>query len=235
MNAFLGRISKSYSDLSGMFLEWSTQSDFIWVYEHEADDKVSRTHCHILIINSKRNSEDLKKLVSWKKMEIPKGNTGSSFKMYKKIYDFGHEGEWYKALTYYSKGNLLPKFANGANADAIADRSRREWENVIKKTANANANANANDVVVVSKRSKLSLFQVSEMAYTMYVEQVGQEGIFIDDSRRAFDGRRMCKIVIGLLKANHILAHKFTVRNIIQDIRANLTPDKYIDEILSMV
>lgn len=213
-----------------MFFEWAKQSSFIWVYQHDADGKVSRTHCHILVINSERDSEGLKKLVSWKNLQIEKGNGGSSFKSYRKIYDFGHEGEWYQFLAYASEGKLEPMYANGANAIAIASLSRDNW--IEPKKADANATAN----VIVSKSvSKMTLFQIARMAQSAYMDETDLEELQEEDQDKVINLTKLIKIVIRLLKANKILAHRRTVANIIQDIRADLSPNRFIREVLSMI
>jgi hypothetical protein len=58
-------IHKAFIDLSGLVQFWGTQCEAFAVAQHEADDDVPRTHCHMLIIQpiKKRNAfnEDLKK------------------------------------------------------------------------------------------------------------------------------------------------------------------------------
>lgn len=147
-HAFLGRITKSYGELSAMLSDWGAQCEFIWVYEHQADEKVANTHCHIFVSNSQRDADGLKKLISWKRANIDKGNKGSSFKTYDPKYDKDTNGNWYNCLAYASKGNLEPVYANGVNANAIAANSRREW----KSLADANANVSKKNMSNTDKQ-----------------------------------------------------------------------------------
>jgi hypothetical protein len=226
MYAFLGRITKPYCDLSGMFLEWSKQCSSIWVYEHEADDKVSRTHCHLFIIGSERDADGLKKLNSWKNLKIDKGNKGSSFKTYNKINDLLNDG-WYSFLAYCSKGNLLPKYANGENVNEIAEKSLANWVDNVSTKANANVN-----VIIEKKSNRVTQYQIAELAQTIYMEEHKESFLLMNGSMCV---RRLIRIVIRLLKQNRILAHKRLVANICQHIRASLDPDRFVEEIYSMV
>lgn len=162
--AFLGRISKSYSDLSGMFLEWAEQCSSLWVYEHEADESVNRTHCHILALDSKRDADGLKKLVSWKASQIEKGNTGSSFKTYKP--ELG-----YQCLTYYSKGVLKPMLCSGLQASDIAEDHRTKWVQHPSPQA---------QVKQKNKKTKKSHYDICEEIRNElhYVEKLTAQGIW---------------------------------------------------------
>lgn len=233
-HAFLGRISLRYDELSTMFIEWTKQCSQMWVYEHEADDKVSRTHCHILVIGSERDAEGLKKLSSWIKCNIPKGNSGSSFKKYNKIHDFEHNG-WFISLTYASKGCLQPKLAHGENADAIANASFAHWEdresanaNATTIAANANANANAN----VCKPKRITQYQIARLAQSAYMTEHTEQFMA---SEGCMQVKKLVKIIVRLLKDNHMLAHKRIVAQIVSDIQADLNPDAFLRQVLSLV
>lgn len=210
-----------------MLLEWSTQCEQMWVYEHEADDKISRTHCHIFVIGSQRDSEGLKKRASWFKSNIEKGNSGSSFKMYKQVHDFGHEGKWYKALAYASKGYLQPRMAHGVDADAIANASLAEWA-----TASTDAVVVANETgEVVRKSKRVTQYQIARMAQTAYMlEHTESFTMYCNMSMS-----KLQKIIVRLLKENQMLAHKRIVANIISDIQADLNPNEFLRQVLSLV
>lgn len=126
MNAFCGRITRPYSDLSGVFSEWTKDCEYLFVYEHDADEKVNRTHCHLLLIGSKRDNKGIKNISSYKKLQL-KGNEDHSYKKYDNVYDKGHEGEWYEYVKYMTKGKLDYKLAYGHNADVICENSKLKW------------------------------------------------------------------------------------------------------------
>lgn len=227
-HAFLGRISRQYSDISGLIIDWSKQCEQLWVYQHDADEKVSTTHCHLFVIGSKRDAEGLKKLVTWKSLKLS-GNKDSSFKSYKKIYDIENNGTWYDCLKYASKGHLQPVYTHGDNANAIANESLAHWANA---DADANANADAN-VSSVSKRKRITQFDISTLAQSAYMEKYTEE--IMGKPYLEFNALKLGKIVASLLKANRMCAKCGTVAGIIQDIKCDLDPDAYWKKVLSMV
>lgn len=109
-HAFLGRITRPYSDISGLLISWSLECERMWVYEHEADEEVNRTHCHFLVVNCQKDFDTLKERKSWTNFGF-KGNKDSSFKHYDPKYE-------YSKVTYMSKGNLDPVFSKNDNGIA---------------------------------------------------------------------------------------------------------------------
>lgn len=101
------RITRSYSDIT----KWCEElaGDKVIIYEHEADDKVKRTHCHIMLINSDVKSDALKT-------------------RFKKLYGDVHRTDWYFKqcdgddinITYMSKGRLTPKRCVGWTDEQLA-------------------------------------------------------------------------------------------------------------------
>lgn len=130
MNAFCGRITKPYSDLSGVFMDWTTQCGYLFVYEHEADEKVNRTHCHFLCIDSQRDNKGVKNVSSYKKLCL-KGNQDHSYKVYDPQFDGNHRGEWYEYIKYMTKGTLEPKLVFGDNALGICELSKSKWVDIV--------------------------------------------------------------------------------------------------------
>lgn len=200
----------------------------MWVYEHEADEKVATTHCHLLIFGSERDAEGLKKLVSWTKSNIPKGNGGSSFKMYNKTYDILNAPNWYKALSYASKGRLQPKLAIGENADAIANESLANW----REHETANVVESADGVANVRKSARVTQYQIARLAQAEYMSEFTESFMI---SEGCMQVKKLIRIIVKLLKANRMLAHKRIVAQIVSDIQADLNPDTFMRQVLSLV
>ena len=62
MNNYAPRFSLPYADLSGVIAKYAEICEKIIVYEHERDDKVKKTHIHLLIIGSSKKDEALRRL-----------------------------------------------------------------------------------------------------------------------------------------------------------------------------
>jgi len=226
MYAFLGRISRAYNDISGLLIEWSEQCEQFWVYQHDADDKIATTHCHIFALNSKRDAEGLKKLVSWKRMKFS-GNKDSSFKSYNKIHDIEHQG-WYDYIKYMSKGNLDPVYYKGEHALEIATESKSHWEN------NSQEQSPQEKPLIQDKKTKrVTQFDIARLAQSMYMEKYTEE--VMGKSYLEFNVAKLVKIVTSLLKCNRMTSNYRVVAGIIQDIQVELDPDRYLKKILSMV
>lgn len=181
--AFLARITRPYGELSDLFNEWSTQCTRMWVYEHIADEKVSRTHCHVIISGSKRDFDNLKKLKSWHKLNIEKGNKGSSSKSYMKtndphiyfiVEDLGQtvlqeKDYWFECLKYASKGVVETlKFNYGPLSAEWAENSRKKWD---PSREDKSGPCIMNIEVHKTVKSKITMFAMSQMVIALYTEE----------------------------------------------------------------
>lgn len=148
-------------------MEWSQQCDYLFVYEHEADEKVNRTHCHLLCLASKRDNKGVKNISTYKKLKL-KGNEDHSYKTYDPIYDKEHQGEWYEYVKYMTKGTLQPKLAFGHNADYICELSKSKWVDIkapIKEESKEIKKEKKKDYwdVVLEVRAQLTWVEVSDL------------------------------------------------------------------------
>lgn len=107
------RITRAYSDIN----QWCEDLDAekVIIYEHDADGKVKRTHCHIMLIGSKVKPDAMKA-------------------RFKKLYGDIERTDWYFKqcdgddvnVTYMSKGRLTPKRCVGWSEEEI-DELRSKW------------------------------------------------------------------------------------------------------------
>jgi hypothetical protein len=113
------RIANPWHDISGSFIEFSNKCQTFVVYEHEKDEDVSRTHCHMLIETDEVESEIRKQVAQSNKSNL-KGNSlymlSTEYKDKKrgkaKLIDDG-------LITYMSKGNLQYKYNKGCTEEFI--------------------------------------------------------------------------------------------------------------------
>jgi len=124
MNAHAIRITLPYADLSGIIAIWAEETEQVAVYEHEADDKVSNTHCHILLLGCKVKEEALKR--KWP--EAP--GSGNGFWKWKSKYGTPD----LKFITYMSKGKLRPKYLKNISP-AQVEELRTKWIEPTPKVA----------------------------------------------------------------------------------------------------
>lgn len=109
------RLTLSYADCSGIVSQWADRSSQVSVFEHPADDKVNRSHCHIGIWNVECKSEALKRM-------IPNRGKGNEFWSWKEMKDSPDQGTF---LTYCSKGIHAPKFLKNISPDIVERFSKQ--------------------------------------------------------------------------------------------------------------
>lgn len=93
------RVTHPYERIASMVSAWAQRSETLVVYEHPADDKVKRTHCHMIVTGTNVDKKQLRNIGS--KFVDLKGNENCSFKEY--------DGDD-KAYVYMTKGVHDPKY-----------------------------------------------------------------------------------------------------------------------------
>lgn len=126
------RITLPFEDCSGIISQWSDRSQRAIVYQHDADEKISKTHVHIGLYGCEVKAEQLKRL--WKNCP-GKGNEFWSWK--EEADEFLPDGT-NKYLTYMSKGKLAPVFVKNISNESV-ENSRLSWVEPVKadKTGDA--------------------------------------------------------------------------------------------------
>lgn len=130
MPNFHVRIHRAYVDCSGIFTIWSDRAISTVVFEHEADGKVNRTHCHALIYGIDVKEQAMKRMWKDKPADLS-GNGDWSFTETYKEDDQDLQITWesrHKALTYLTKGSLEPKLLKNISKQEV-DEARTKWVN----------------------------------------------------------------------------------------------------------
>lgn len=112
------RITLPYADCSDIISKWANRSQKAIVYQHDADEEVSKTHVHIGLSGCEVGVEALKRM--WP--EAPgKGNEFWSYKDWKP-----ETGDRDKYITYMSKGKLSVSFLKNIS-EQLVETSRLAW------------------------------------------------------------------------------------------------------------
>lgn len=109
------RITLPYEDCSGIISRWADRCQQAIVYQHDADEEISKTHVHLGLYGCEVKAEQLKRM--W--ADAP--GKGNEFWSWKEA-----SAEATKYLTYMSKGNLRPKFIKNFSNDLV-EKSRQAW------------------------------------------------------------------------------------------------------------
>jgi len=120
MPNYAPRVSLPFNDLSGVIQVWAQTCEAMVVYEHTADAKVTTTHCHILMINSKYATPEQYKRQLLK--DITTSLTGNG--LWKWASKYGTPDMNF--ITYMTKGNLAFKYIKNITPDVV-EELRCKW------------------------------------------------------------------------------------------------------------
>ena len=119
------RITRPYSDISGNLSTIASACSIFIAYEHESDDKVSRTHTHVYFTGYGATRDTLKKAIK-KNFPEMKGNKDLSIKA-------ANIGDQATIVCYFSKGKLEPKLFRGIDWLTIQQYTA-EWKELKRPT-----------------------------------------------------------------------------------------------------
>jgi len=108
------RVSRSFKELNpekdSFIQKLAEVCDVLAVYEHEADDEITRTHIHCYADNPRVSTDTMK---NWVKKALGVKSFTKTDWSFPEAQDEGF-------ITYMSKGTLDPLFIKGIESDAIA-------------------------------------------------------------------------------------------------------------------
>jgi len=166
MFSYAPRVSLSYDEIRLAIDAWSPLCTQMVVYEHVADTKVSRTHCHILILNCTLKEEALKR--RFKAVYPDLDCKGNEFWKWSSNYGIPD----LKFITYMAKGSLVPKYIKNVSSELI-DEYKLKWitkEITIKKDKYDEYDEMKKDIIKVFAHNEMhpSLDQVRSWTIKWY-------------------------------------------------------------------
>lgn len=111
------RVTLPYEDCSGIVQQWVQRCDKAIVYEHEADEDVSRTHIHMALVDCEVGNEALKRM--W--TNAPGSGNG--------FWSFSDAKDLPTYLVYMTKGKLRPVLVKNYST-AEVEEHRLSWKPV---------------------------------------------------------------------------------------------------------
>lgn len=121
MPNYAPRITLPFHDVSGVIRMWSDACSQVVVYEHQADEEVSATHVHMILMDCKYKTAQQLKNIFYKEIETNrKGNELWSWEHK----DFTNPDLSF--ITYMSKGVLEPIFVKNVEQRQI-ENFRSKW------------------------------------------------------------------------------------------------------------
>jgi len=116
------RITLPYADCSGIIRQWADRSTSCVVYQHDADEEISKTHVHLALYKCEVRAEALKRM--WN--DAPgSGNGFWSFKDLKIEVENGFM-KTNRYFSYMTKGIHAPVYVKNISADLL-EEARLSW------------------------------------------------------------------------------------------------------------
>lgn len=130
------RVKVDYATAKDFIQAWSDKCQKIIVYEHPADESVSETHIHVLIMGCEVKQEQLSRIYyKFLSSDERKGNQLWAWEH--KKWKANHPGQDYndEMITYMSKGKFDPMYVKGFDNELIALR-KSQWVEPVKQADN---------------------------------------------------------------------------------------------------
>jgi len=205
------------------FINEETRTKSIWYFH--PNGVTAGPHIHALIWDHEQTAETLRNKIKKRFNLVNKTHYGISNKYERGTLMTEETVPTY--ISYMSKGQYDPIFMKDYDNE-YANERKREWKPPTTVRISG-------DLTVITKgevkTKRITQFTIAREAQSIYVDKWTME--WIRDN--GMEVRKLAKIVIELLKANGMLAHKRLVANIIQDIQADLSPTRFLDSIENMV
>lgn len=116
------RVSMSYVELSTVLSLWAKSCESMVVYEHDADEEVATTHCHLLMIKSKYATPEPLKRQLYEVLSNEKRKGNDLWAWTHK--DYPDPDLCY--ITYMSKGILEPVMTQNLSSSLI-ESYKKKW------------------------------------------------------------------------------------------------------------
>lgn len=113
------RLTYAYDTIKEVIEKLKDHCSAIAVYEHQADEEVSRTHIHALVVDCKVSTDTIKNWVRKVIGAVDKNDW--SFKTAAK-----NTEEQYGFIVYMTKGVLEPVYSSGYDT-ALLDQAKSKW------------------------------------------------------------------------------------------------------------
>lgn len=212
------RLSRTFQELAGFFDRLASHNIQHIVYEHTADEDVSRTHIHALLLDVKESTDTLKNWVKKTLNVTEYERTDWSFKTtYKK--DDVQITITYETMpgfiTYMSKGHLQPVL-NSAFSDSEVELARNQWKQF--SASGASASGASPEIVVVSVQRKTKHEIMGEVANLLR-----NEGCIMPEDKKII--KAVCKV----LRENRIITNMYKLADYVDSYKMWYYGDEFAD------
>lgn len=219
------RVHRTYEEIHPWIQNLDTKCDKLVVYEHEADEEVSRLHCHLIIVGYTTSDETMKQQLIKCLGQRPE-KTDWAWDP-----DLRSEED---AITYMSKKHLQAKFVKGYSDEYVAECSAKYQPPEAYAKAKG---AHKVQYKVVTEKPEISKKRQNDLLDEMIAEIRTNYPMdqYVTNSDMPFDHKVVLRCILEILNKNRVIFGRYKVRDYYDTILSRLWTSKFQDRMITMI
>lgn len=216
------RITRTYEELKPWIQNLSDKCEKLIVYQHDADEDVSRTHCHLMIIGYTTSDETMK-------MQLTK-ILGQRPEKTDWAWDPSVRSED-DSISYMSKKDLQPMYNKGYEDSYVVERSTK----YVPKSEYVKSSGKT-QYKVIAEKPEVSKKRQNDLLDEMI--QKYRENYPMDEyvcKNPPFKSNEVVKIIIDTLNQHRVIFGRYKVRDYYDTIMSRLWPNLFAEKMCGMV
>lgn len=230
------RITRSYDELDGWVQHLADKCERAIAYEHEADEEVSRTHVHLVIIGYSTSDETMK-------AQIRKHFNTKTFPKTDWVFDNELRDER-KAITYASKKDLHAKFNKGYEATFIAEcsaeylppdeyakkgRTKTQYKVIAEKPEVSKKRQND---LLDEMMNRLKNYRKYEIQEYPIVSTLAAE---VAETEFKWNAHQVLKVIVAVLNEEKVIAGRYKIRDYYDTLMMRLDGLEFRNNMIGML
>lgn len=211
------RITRSYDELDGWVQHLADKCERAIAYEHEADEEVSRTHVHLVIIGYSTSDETMK-------AQIRKHFNTKTFPKTDWVFDNELRDER-KAITYASKKDLQAKFNKGYEATFVAECSAE----YLPPDEYAKKGRGKTQYKVIAEKPEVSKKRQNDLLDEMIKRYKSGYPMdkYLEDCTYPFKASFVVNVILEVLNEHRVIFGRYKVRDYFDTICARMWTSRF--------
>jgi len=217
------RVHRTYEEIQPWIQNLESKCTKLVAYQHDADEEVNRTHCHLMIIGYTTTDETMK-------MQLKKV-LGTRLEKTDWAWDPSVRSEA-DTIQYMSKKDLHPSFCKGYEDEFVAECSAK----YLPKSEYAKSNSKT-QFKIVSEKPAESKKRQNDLLDEMVAKIRNQYPMdkYVTNADMPFDHRLVLNIIIEVLNEHRVIFGRYKVRDYYDTILSRLWPFKFQDRMQTMI
>lgn len=205
------RVSRPYKELIGVFDRMKDACDKYIVYQHDADEEITRTHVHGLCVGIKVSTDTLK---NWIKKELKTSafpKTDWSF-----VTELQGKPVNEQFITYMAKGHLEPVRSTWDNDEVL--RLRGEWSDEYRTRG-------------MKRQYKIIHMVTPQEAKKTYNQMINEIHIRLEEN---YSDDNILRTLIRYVNEKQLIVGRYKIRDMFDTIKCRTKPDTYAQDLAQL-